>query len=149
MIMTDGDDTERRSRTSAQIDSMLNERRQLLALLMQLPEFDIADPGDADLKLLAEFNQVLVDYIAAGHFGLYERIAEGRERRRKVAELAIQIYPQIEKATDQALAFSERYSAENATGEYSCLQQDLSTLGESLTTRMDLEDQLIERLANR
>ena len=36
--------------------------------------------------LLGEFNSVLVDYIAAGHFSLYQRIVEGNERRQAVGD---------------------------------------------------------------
>jgi regulator of sigma D len=95
---------------------------------------------------LEEFNQVLVDYIAAGHFGLYQRIAEGNERRKAVIELAAQIYPRIEQTTEIALAFDEKYNPENNENELHNFEEDLSMLGEELTTRIELEDQLINLL---
>ena len=93
---------------------------------------------------LEEFDQVLVDYIAAGHFGLYERIAEGKERRKAVSNLAIEIYPRIKQTTEIALAFDEKYNSENDQQDLSKLQGDLSHLGEELATRIELEDQLIQ-----
>ena len=98
---------------------------------------------------LEEFVQVLVDYIAAGHFGLYQRIAEGKERRKAVSELAVQIYPRIERTTEVALAFDEKYNPENSSKDLSQLQQDLSLLGEELSTRIELEDQLINSILGR
>ena len=125
---------------------MLVERHQLLALLMQASAIKAKRPSDADLDLLNEFCQVLVDYIAAGHFGLYERIVKKKERRKSVADLAVQVYPKIDETTQIALTFNEKYDPDNATTELSRLHADLSTLGVALTNRIELEDQLIQQL---
>ncbi len=139
---------ERRSGSQALIEHMLKERNQLFSLLLQVSAEDketVSEPaGD-----LEEFVQVLVDYIAAGHFGLYQRIAEGKERRKAVSELAVQIYPRIERTTEVALAFDEKYNPENSSKDLSQLQQDLSLLGEELSTRIELEDQLINSILGR
>ena len=137
---------ERRNRTPTLIHNMLNERQQLLALLLQVSKIESENPADSDLDLLSEFCQVLVDYIASGHFGLYERIIEGRERRKKVLDIAAQVYPKIENTTQVALQFNEKYAPDKAIGSFNEIQRDLSRLGEQLTTRMELEDQLISEL---
>lgn len=134
---------ERRSSSNTLIENMLNERKQLLALWLQTSSLDPASLEPEDQDLLEEFCQVLVDYIAAGHFGLYERIVEGKERRREAAETASKIYPVIEKSTQIALEFNEKYSVENNSKGFRNLSKDLSSLGELLSTRMELEDQLI------
>ena len=137
---------ERRGQTSKLIDNMLVERKQLLALLLQASGIKSDSPADTDQDQLNEFCQVLVDYIAAGHFGLYERIVKKTERRRSVADLALKIYPSIDEATMAALSFNEKYDPESKVQDFSALHEDLSRLGEKLTTRIELEDQLINKL---
>src|SRR5690554_372551 len=100
--MTSQKSGNRRDTTRLQIEHMLAERRQLLALLVQVSNLDGKNPGQQDVDLLEEFCQVVTDYVAAGHFGLYGRIAEGRERRQEIAAIASSIYPQIEMTTQQA-----------------------------------------------
>lgn len=135
---------ERRGRSNELIQHMLKERNQLLSLLLQVST-DSSKADSAQLIAdLEEFVQVLVDYIAAGHFGLYERISEGKERRKAVSDLAIEIYPRIEQTKEIALAFDEKYNVENTKRDLSNFQQDLSMLGEELTTRIELEDKLIQ-----
>ncbi|HSR62132.1 MAG TPA: Rsd/AlgQ family anti-sigma factor [Gammaproteobacteria bacterium] len=142
--MQAGNTTDRRKNSTHLINNMLDERKQLLALLMQLSELDGDNPDESDGELVQEFCQVLVDYIAAGHFGLYQRIASGTERRKEVVQLSKSIYRDIEKTTQAALDFNEKYDIENRN--LSGLPRDLSSLGEQLTTRIELEDQLIARL---
>lgn len=134
--------TERRGNSSELINNMLVERQELLALLLQTSNVKPGDVNQSDLEVIDEFCQVLVDYIASGHFGLYDRIVKKQERRKGVAELALQVYPRIEQATQVALDFNEKYDPEKRN-DLSSLTQDLSLLGEELSTRMELEDQLI------
>ena len=137
---------ERRNLANQLIENMLNERKQLLALLLQTSKLEPDDTDNPDEDLLEEFCQVLVDYIAAGHFGLYERISQGKERRKSVMDVAGIVYPKIEQSTQIALKFSSKYNAERKKVKLSDLQKDLSTLGEILTSRIELEDQLISRI---
>ena len=138
--------SDRRSSSSHLIQNMLDERKQLLGLWLQTSVLEPDKLEPEDHELLEEFCQVLVDYIAAGHFGLYERIAAGKERRQGVAETAKKIYPKIEKTTQFALEFSEKYNSENNNKAVGNLSKDLSVLGEMLSTRLELEDQLIARI---
>lgn len=137
---------ERRNRTPSLINNMLNERQQLLTLLLQVSKIEPENISDSDLDLLSEFCQVLVDYIASGHFGLYERIIEGRERRKKVVDIAMQVYPTIENSTQLALQFNEKYAPDKAISNFDEIQEDLSRLGEELTSRIELEDRIISEL---
>lgn len=137
---------ERRGASNELIEHMLKERNQLLSLLLQVSSEGTEGAAVKSIADLEEFNQVLVDYIAAGHFGLYERIAEGKERRKPVSELAVEIYPRIEQTTQIALAFDEKYNPENNEHELHHFQEDLSMLGEKLAIRIELEDQLIQLL---
>jgi regulator of sigma D len=137
---------ERRGGSQELIDHMLKERNQLLTLLLQVSSDSSKHEPDQLVADLEEFIQVLVDYIAAGHFGLYERIAAGKERRKAVSDLAVKIYPRIEQTTEIALAFDEKYNPENENREINHFPQDVSMLGEELTNRIELEDQLIQLL---
>jgi len=143
--MSSDKSTERRNATRQQIEHLLEERTQLLALLIKVSNLDENGLDTQDEELLEEFCQVLTDYVAAGHFGLYQRIAEGKERRQEIASIAGSFYPQIEQSTQQALEFSEKYSSGN-TDNYTKLSNDLSRVGEALAARIELEDQLITKI---
>ena len=136
---------ERRNRgyeLTQRIQRMLKQRNQLLQLLLEISQQGAARSA-AEFE---EFLEILMDYIAAGYFNLYERISEGRERRKAVADLAAKVYPRIEQTTNIALAFEEKYNPDKTAADFSALKADLSNLGEALTTRMGFEDQLIELL---
>lgn len=137
---------ERRSTSQELIQHMLKERNQLLTLLLQVSSDSSHKQEEQLLADLEEFVQVLVDYIAAGHFGLYERIAAGKERRKAVSDLAVEIFPRIEQTTQIALAFDEKYNPDNKDRQLDSFPEDVSMLGEELTTRIELEDQLIQLL---
>jgi len=140
---------ERRSGTRALIDKMLTERQRMLVLFERLAGVEpYADERPND-TLLQEFSQILVDYIASGHFGLYERINEGKERRRGVVKLADQLYPRIANTTQVAIAFNDVYEKSNGERISSELTQMLSNLGEELAVRIELEDQLISEMLGR
>lgn len=135
---------ERRSGTRTLIDKMLTERQRMLVLFERVAGVEpYADETPND-ELLQEFSQILVDYIASGHFGLYERISEGKERRRGIVKLADELYPRIADTTQAAIEFNDVY--EKANGKGSNLSTMLSKLGEELAVRIDLEDQLISEM---
>ena len=89
---------------------------------------------------------MLVDYISLGHFGVYQRIIDGSERRKSIVEAAERIYPQISQATEVVLSFNEKYQALTSAVNLSQLENDLSTLGDQLATRIELEDELISKM---
>ena len=92
---------------------------------------------------MSRFSQVLVDYVAAGHFGLYERIAEGRERRRRVVEVAKEVYPQIVETTNAAVDFNDTYERSDKSGLTGELAAQLPKLGECIALRIELEDRIL------
>jgi regulator of sigma D len=128
---------------------MLSERQRMLVLFERLA--GVAPYADEmpDDKLLREFSQILVDYIASGHFGLYERISEGKERRRGVVELAEELYPRIANTTQVAVEFNDVYEKMNGESMDGELNNMLSKLGEELAVRIELEDQLITEMLGR
>lgn len=141
--------TERRQRTLVTIEKLLAERQEMLVLFCQVA--GLAPYGDDHPRadLLRRFCQVLVDYIAAGHFGLYQRIAEGRERRRGVMKLARTLYPRIAETTQKVVDFNDKYEGCHFEEMPEALARDLSELGEHLAIRVELEDKIIEELRPR
>ncbi|VAW71568.1 hypothetical protein MNBD_GAMMA10-2787 [hydrothermal vent metagenome] len=143
--------TDRRARTRKEIKQLISERNEVLSLYCSLAGCDgnkAVAADDIDIDTLQEFCQLLIDYIATGHFELYRRISEGKERRQEILKLTNTIYPRIEKTTVLAVEFNDIYDGgNNFTDELkNQLPGKLSSLGEELATRIELEDQLINTL---
>lgn len=137
---------DRRSNTRELVDKLLEERAKMLVLYYRAAGLDSDPPGNSVAKTVQEFCQLLVDYIAAGHFTLYERIVNGEERRQRVADVANDIYPDIAATTGAALDFNDKYERPEKVSEDQQLTDDLSVLGEQLASRIELEDKLIKLL---
>jgi regulator of sigma D len=134
--------TDRRA-TQGLVAKLLTQRDQVLALMCRLsgvPPFDHEKPSAV---LVTEFCQLLTDYIAATHFGLYQRLEARTERRRPVLDLAVALCPNIAATTELALEFSEKYCGDRSEGASADLHADLSRLGEVLARRIEMEDRLI------
>ncbi len=133
------------------VDKWLEQRQQLIvefctvsgvhALVTQSDE----DPGAG----LQHFCELLVDYISAGHFEVYDHLIQEAEdfEDGSALELAKRIYPDLSKTTESALAFNDQVEALRQSGQNDPqLARKLSKLGESLVTRFELEDQLVDKL---
>ncbi len=137
---------ERRSSSQEVIQKLMTERAEMLVLYCQIAGLDPYGKnsrGKHTLDLLQKFCQVLVDYIAAGHFSLYERVVNGTERRQRIAGLADQLYPRIADTTEAALDFNDKYDCGDHCQIAASFDDDLSRLGEELATRIELEDKLL------
>ncbi|MEK7207132.1 MAG: Rsd/AlgQ family anti-sigma factor [Pseudomonadota bacterium] len=137
---------ERRSSSQEVIQKLMAERAEMLLLYCQIAGLDPYGKnsrGKHALDLLQKFCQVLVDYIAAGHFSLYERVVNGTERRQRIAGLADQLYPRIADTTEAALDFNDKYDCGDHCQIAASFDDDLSRLGEELATRIELEDKLL------
>ena len=145
--MKTNDRTPRRRKGSRElIDKLLAERQRMLVLMCEvlgLKPFNAEKPVK---DLLGEFNSVMVDYIAAGHFGLYQRIVEGTERRQAVVATASKAYSRIADTTDAAVDFSDKYGGEWNFHFMDSLADDLSKLGEQLAARIEMEDRIIRAM---
>lgn len=139
--------SERRNQSHKMINELLTLRQQVWSLYCKIADLE---PFSADKPIdstLDEFCQVMVDYISLGHFGIYQRIADGKERRGKVIETAEQTYPRIADTTQSAVEFNDKYEKLNGNEMLVSLSADLSQLGEELALRIELEDHLIEAVA--
>ncbi len=132
--------------TDQVIDTWLDERQALLVSYCQLaglPPFlrEANTPvPDFDLK---HFCQLLIDYISAGHFEIFNQKAN--------QQLSVEendLISKINTSTDYALAFNDQYT-KSTTGDLSTqLADNLSQLGQYLEQRFALEDQLLSQRLN-
>ena len=128
------------------IGKLMTERQEMLVLfnrLVELKPYARSAPAQA---VLQRFCQVLMDYVALGHFEVYQCIEEGVsdiKRCCKIKKIARELYPQIAATTQAAVDFNDRYDFHAQGDVVSGLGMDLSRLGEELATRIDLEDRLI------
>jgi len=139
------------------VGQLLNERQELLVLYCSLCGVQPVTKGNdrstgegvRSQAKIKRFCAILVDYVSAGHFEVYEQLLrEADAFKQDGIGLLARYYPVIERSTELAVAFSDKHadSADTRT-----LSRDLSRLGESLEARFEAEDILIESLhiANR
>ncbi|MHB8563033.1 MAG: Rsd/AlgQ family anti-sigma factor [Acidiferrobacteraceae bacterium] len=136
---------ERRSAGNV-MDRLHAQRTEMLVQFCRLAGVEPFGPDSNVQGLLQVFCQTLVDYFASAHFLLYERIVNGMERRRPLADLASNIYPQISRCTEIAIDFNDKYDCEDRCERLNDLPSDLSRLGIALAERIELEDRLLAHM---
>lgn len=140
---------ERRTRSRSIIDQLEAERAEVLVNFCRVAGIEPYEDSDQQSNLeecLRDFCQIMVDYLAAGHFGLYQRILDGQERRQDICNLAEELYPQIAKTTQFALDFNDKYEHETEDAFNEQFSEDLSQLGQALASRIELEDRLFQAM---
>ncbi|MGI9278967.1 MAG: sigma D regulator [Endozoicomonas sp.] len=127
------------------IDRWLSERQELIVLYCSINGVNqFHDDKRPVANKLKEMCQILVDYVSAGHFEVYEQlIQEGMEFNDGGVEMAQSILPKLEKNTQICLDFNDGCESISSV---TMLQTHLSNLGETLEERFSLEDQMIEVL---
>jgi regulator of sigma D len=132
------------------IDSWLEERQELLVLyckLVGLPPFDRNEHALPEQAHIQKFCQILMDYLSAGHFEIYNDIAKACENKGKESlALAQLLYPKISASTDIALSFNDKYAETKQDSTLPDFDTELSKLGEILEQRFEYEDELIDNL---
>lgn len=128
------------------IDRWLLERQEMLVVycgLSGVPSFLDNDPEHG--PKLQNLCQLLVDYVSAGHFEVYDQlIKEGQDfEDQKGLKTAAPLYQIIDQTTERLLDFNDKYQE---IDDLSTLVTDLSEMGEALATRFEAEDQMIEVL---
>ena len=132
------------------IDGWLAERQHLIVQYCKLAGMP---PYDQERKLLPSrdvlenFCEVLVDYVSAGHFEVYDQIvAQCTINGDRNMALAQQLHPRLTDTTDAALEFNDRYADHYDSEQLDEFYRDLTALGRALETRFALEDQMIATL---
>ena len=138
---------DRRERQSHTIQELLTERQEVLVAMCELAEFESKEADfSSTIESLKSFSQALVDYSALGHFEIYERIIDGKERRGNVKKVANTVYPVISKTTSQFVEFNDKYDGADDQESLANLYKDLSSIGEAMADRVDSEDQLLHEM---
>lgn len=141
---------ERWGGVSELIDRWLKDRQELLVHYCDLSGESDFSQTEALKKKFVRLCEVLLDYVSTGHFEIYEQLVrEAREFNDGGLELAAKVYPRIEQTTEVALNFNDQLD-ERALSEQDvkALFDGLSRLGETLESRFEMEDFLIEHLHN-
>ena len=134
--------TDRRQYNHHLVSELQEERQQVWSLYCQVGKQKPFSSSTETRSLLTEFSQLLIDYVSLGHFGIYERLLNGTERRTAVLTAANEIYPEFSKTTESVMSFNDKYIDQKQTLSIDDLESDLSSLGEDLAKRIDLEDKL-------
>lgn len=124
------------------IDRWLQERQDMLVLYCSLSSAAGSEGDTEQGKKLQRLCQIMVDYVSAGHFEVYNQLMrEGREFNNDEAlKEAAELYGNIDKTTEFVLDFNDKYQE---TDDLASLGRDLSLLGEELETRFEAEDRMI------
>ena len=150
-----GDNVDRRERLHHTIRSLMRLRQDVVVSYCQMAGVSSFDKRDLETRTvepseLRSLCQVMVDYTAMGHFEIYQRIIEGKERRKAVKEVADDVYPAIAETTDYLIDFNDKYDAfEGTEDEVEQLAGDLAKLGQIISVRGELEDLLLDALARK
>jgi len=127
------------------IDRWLQERQDMLVQYCAIGSGQAAISEELRGEKLRTLCQILVDYVSAGHFEIYDQlIKEGREFDDEEAlHEAGHLFTVIDNTTEKLLDFNDKYLE---TDDLSSLDRDLSHLGETLEIRFSAEDRMISVL---
>lgn len=131
------------------IDAWLKERQQLLVQyceLAGLPPFEReqgALPGKSEIQ---SFCELLVDYVSAGHFEVYDKLVDEADAPAQQQAIANEVYPGITATTEDALTFNDNFADVEEDHQLQGFDLKLSNLGQQLEARFALEDRLIQSL---
>ncbi len=105
-------------------------RAQVISYLMKLSKCVAANHADLAHAVSQRFNEVLIDYVSYVHFRFLACCAP------EAHQLAA-----LERITQQAVAFSEKYSLADDV-PLTALQRDLENLAYALEARFEIEDEI-------
>lgn len=131
------------------IEAWLKERQSLILLLCAVDGLREYTPqGTPVFVKVQAFCEVMVDYVSAGHFEIYEKLVQEAENfGDDASELVDALYPKLRQSTEMALWFNDKYeNSEKCAENIDELTRDMSLIAESLSERFELEDKLIADL---
>ncbi len=103
-------------------------------------------PSPKELQL---FCQQLVDYISEGHFKIYDMVMDKwRSTGFEATDEINQTYGKIVLTTEPLLNFTDKYAAVSDEDDLDDFNSDLSLIGEIIEARFEVEDYLIQLIAN-
>lgn len=122
------------------IDRWLQERQDMLVKYCDLTSLPIDNPSVG--KHLRTLCQIMMDYVSAGHFEVYEQLIKESQEFNDTEALkeADKLFDKVDATTDQILDFNDKYQE---TDDLEALTPDLSNIGEVLAARFEAEDRMI------
>lgn len=133
---------ERRQYSQHLVNELQDARKKVWSLYCKVAEQKPFSLTSQTQSLLMEFSQLLIDYASLGHFGIYDYLLSGKERRQAILSEAKNIYPAFAQTTDAVVSFNDKYDDQKQRVSVDTLEFDLSSLGEVLAKRIELEDSL-------
>ncbi len=140
--------SERWSGVSILIERWLKERKALLVSYCSITgtdkqnkiNYEECTSLDGKLKKLC---QILVDYVSVGHFEIFDNLQKEVEAFGDESVLLSidPVFQRIQQNTEACLFFNDKCES---LGNIHSLQRELSSLGEILAERFELEDKLLE-----
>ncbi len=140
--------------SSEVIDHWLETRQELIVEYCKLAALQ---PKSAKTSLsslptpneLQVFCQHLVDYISEGHFKIYDMVMnKWRSTGFEATEEINKTYAHIVLNTDPLLNFTDKYADVVKDDDLQTFDSDLSLIGEIIEARFEVEDQLIQLIAD-
>ncbi|WP_100657776.1 Rsd/AlgQ family anti-sigma factor [Alteromonas flava] len=150
MLSTTEHKTSRGYEVSVVLNNWLNERQQLWVDYCSIAGLTANKSSESSPlpsnRQLASFCELMMDYVSAGHFEIFDILASEDPNGEALRE---SLYPQLLKTTDQALEFNDAYGGVEEIINPAMFERAVARLGETLAVRFELEDRIIQHLAER
>lgn len=142
---------DRHQRVDALVKRWLKSRQELIVLMLSLGDEELLRQGKAALsERVQSFCQVLMDYVSAGHFEVYdELLAEAEDHSSQHLAEGRKLLQRLQTTTDAVIRFNDIYEGPEDEEELAHLGHELSALGMALESRFEIEDRMITLLHER
>lgn len=136
------------------IDHWLETRQSLIVEYCKLAALQPASQKAVLSSLptpleLQNFCQHLVDYISEGHFKIYDTVMDQwRSTGFEITDDINTSYAKIVLTTDPLLNFTDKYADVDQDDTLDDFDIDLSSVGEILEVRFEVEDNLIQLISD-
>lgn len=132
-----------RQRVADLVHRWLDERQALIAEWGALRAAVAAGASPA----LTSFCQILMDYVSAGHFEVYDELLAEAERLHALPPSGSQaLLGRLQDTTDAAIRFNDLCDRLSPADCHAALARELPILGLELESRFQTEDRLIALL---
>lgn len=133
------------------LENWFSQRQDLIVEFCTISGVHALEPnaGQEHQHSIAHFCELMVDYVSAGHFEVYDHLIQEAEAfgDSSALQAAKELYPQISATTECVLSFNDNLPLllDPEKTDYP-LARELSKIGEVLVTRFEFEDQLVNKL---
>lgn len=147
-MLAQSDREEHRRRVEGLVQRWLQERQALIVLMMALSDEQrrALDPTPLPDRVEA-FCEILMDYVSAGHFEIYDALlAEAEKRDSQALAQSQALIQRLQPTTDAVIRFNDIYEDPRDQELLASLSHELSLLGPELESRFETEDRMIALL---